>query len=46
MDLKAPAEHVKAEVMARMLAWNGITQFLADTGVVSKPLPRFSNSFK
>lgn len=46
IDLKQPAEHVKAEVIGRMLAYNSLTKFLQDTKLVNRPLKEFNNPFR
>lgn len=46
VDTKQPAEHVKAEIIGRTLAYNSIVQFLNNSRVVSRPLPVIKNPFK
>lgn len=46
IDLKQPAEHVKAEVIGRMLAYNSLTKFLNDTKLVNRPLKEYKNPYK
>lgn len=46
LDLKAPAEHLKAEVIGRMHAYNGLAKFLQDTKIINKPLKEIKNPFK
>lgn len=46
IDLKQPAEHVKAEVIGRMLAYNSLKKFLEDTKLVNRPLKEYNNPFK
>lgn len=46
IDIKAPAEHVKAEVIGRMYAYNGLSKFLADTQFINRPLKEIKNPFK
>lgn len=36
VDTAQPAEHVKAEVIGRMLAYDKLCEFLASSGLVSK----------
>lgn len=38
LDLKQPPEHVKAEVIGRMLAHNALKGFLESTRVVPRPI--------
>ena len=45
LDLKAPAEHVKAEVIGRMYAYNGISKFLEDCKFINRPLKEIKNPF-
>jgi len=35
VDVKQPAEHVKAELIARQLAYEGMCKFLEQTGMVT-----------
>jgi hypothetical protein len=46
VDLKQPAEQVKADIMARILAYNSITKFLNDTKMVGRPIKEITNPFK
>lgn len=46
IDLKQPAEHVKAELIGRQLAYEGLLKFLNDTRFVHRPLPENTNHFK
>lgn len=39
VDTSAPAEHVKAEVIGRKMAYDALTSFLRDTKFVSRKLP-------
>ena len=45
IDLKAPAEHVKAEIMGRMLAYNALRKFLNDTKLVNRELKEYKNPY-
>ena len=45
IDLKAPAEHVKAEIVGRMLAYNALREFLRDTKLVNRELPAYKNPY-
>lgn len=47
IDLRQPAEHVKAELIGRINAFNSMIQFLQDTKIVSnKDIKRIKNPFK
>jgi len=46
IDLKAPAENVKAEVIGRMLAYNSLKKFLDETKLVNRPLKEYINPYK
>ena len=46
IDLKQPAEHVKAELVGRINAYNSMTQFLQDTKIVSNQIKSIKNPFK
>lgn len=46
IDLKQPAEHVKAEVIGRTIAYEHLVKFLNETRFVSRPLPENTNPFK
>lgn len=46
IDLTQPAEHVKAEVIARKLAYNSIADFLNDNVLVNKPIKKVVNPFQ
>lgn len=46
IDTKAPAEHVKAEVIGRMLAYNGVTKFLSDSKFINRPVKEIKNPFQ
>lgn len=37
VDTTQPAEHVKAEVIGRMLAYNKLCEFLASSGLIKQP---------
>lgn len=37
IDTSQPAEHVKAEIIGRSLAYDRLCEFLASTGLVAKP---------
>lgn len=37
VDTTQPAEHVKAEVIGRMLAYDKLCEFLASSGLVDRP---------
>ena len=46
IDLKQPAEHVKAEIIGRQLAYKSLRDFLDSTKVVSKTLKEIKNQFE
>lgn len=46
IDLKQPAEHVKAEIIGRMHAYNALSKFLSDTKIVNKEMKPYQNPFK
>ncbi len=47
VDTTQPAEHVKAEIIGRRLAYDALTKFLGDAQFVSrKDLPDNKNPFK
>ena len=47
IDLRQPAEHVKAELIGRITAYNSMIQFLQDTKIVSnKDIKKIKNPFK
>lgn len=45
IDLSQPAEHVKAEVIARKLAYNNLADFLNTTLMVSNKIEKKKNPF-
>ena len=45
IDLKQPAEDVKAELIGRIESYNSMTRFLNDTGILTKPKERI-NTFR
>lgn len=45
IDLSQPAEHVKAEVIARKLAYNNIAEFLNTTLIISNKIEKKKNPF-
>jgi len=45
IDKKQPAEHVKAEVIARDLAYNALAEFLNETKLVGRKLQTRKNPF-
>ena len=45
IDLKQSAEHVKAEVIGRMLAYNGLSKFLGDTKLVNREMKPYKNPY-
>ena len=46
IDLKQPAEHVKAEIIGRTLAYKSLKDFLESTKVVGRPLKVIRNPFE
>lgn len=46
IDLTQPAEHVKAEVIARTKSYNALYKFLEDTRMVNRKLSTIKNPFK
>lgn len=46
IDLKAPAEHVKAEIIGRMLSYNALSKFLQETKLVNRPLKEYINPYQ
>ena len=46
IDIHQPAEHIKAEVIARMKAYETLNKFLNDTKIVSRKLSVPKNQFK
>jgi len=46
LDLKAPAEHVKAEVIGRTLAYDALAKFLRESGLVTREIKPFANPYK
>ena len=46
IDLKQPAEHIKAELIGRVKAYNSMTQFLEDSKIVSNKITSINNPFK
>jgi len=46
IDTKAPAEHVKAEILGRVYAYNALRDFLYQSHIISTPLKKLENIFK
>jgi len=46
IDLNAPAEHVKAEIIGRMHAYNALTKFLGDTKMVNRTFKPYKNPYQ
>lgn len=46
LDLTQPAEHLKAEVIGRVLAYNKLADFLNDSGIVQRKLEKVVNPFR
>jgi len=45
VDLRAPAEHVKAEIVGRTLAYNALAEFLNDTKIVGRAITQKENPY-
>lgn len=46
IDTTQPAEHVKAEVIARALAYNKLADFMNDCGLVQRKIEKVSNPYR
>lgn len=46
IDYSQPAEHVKAEVIGRVLAYNSLIKFLNDSKIVGRPLKEYKSPFR
>jgi hypothetical protein len=48
IDVKQPAEHVKAEIIGRRLAYKALYDFCEQSKLIAKPkkLPEYNNPFK
>jgi len=46
IDTKQPAENVKAEVIARMLAYNALSEFLKETRLVDREMKPYKNPYQ
>ena len=46
IDMKQPAEHVKAEIIGRMLSYNALWKFLNDTKLVNRESKLYKNPFE
>lgn len=46
LDLTQPAEHVKAELLGRISAYNSMVQFLQDSKIVSNTITRVKNPYR
>lgn len=46
LDLTQPAEHLKAEVIGRVLAYNKLAEFLNEAGIVQRKLEKLVNPFR
>lgn len=46
IDTKQPAEHVKAEIIGRVLAYNTLTDFLNSSKIISREIKRYKNPFE
>jgi hypothetical protein len=45
VDLTQPAEHVKAEIIGRTLAYNSLKDFLSSSKVISRPFKELKNNW-
>lgn len=45
IDTKQPAEHVKAEVIARTIAYDSLADFLNETMLVERKIKKNNNPF-
>lgn len=46
VDTTQPAEHVKAEIMGRTMAYNNLARFLSDSQIVGRKLAEIKTIFK
>jgi hypothetical protein len=46
IDITQPAEHVKAEIVGRVLAYNKLTEFLQDSKLVQREMKKVINPFR
>lgn len=46
IDLTQPAEHVKAEIIGRIYAYNSMAKFLGETKLVGRSIQQIKNPFK
>jgi hypothetical protein len=46
IDLTQPAEHIKAEVIGRTLAYNKLADFLNDCGLVQNKIQKVVNPYR
>lgn len=46
VDLTAPSEHVKAEIVGRKLAYNALAEFLNDTKIIGRKITKVDNIFR
>lgn len=46
LDLKQPAENIKAEIIGRTLAYNALKDFLTSTRVISRPFKELKNPWE
>lgn len=44
IDVSQPAEHVKAEIIGRRLAYDGLSKFIEQSNLVGKAKPKPENS--
>lgn len=46
IDLTQPAEHVKAEVIGRTLAYNKLADFMNDCGLIQSKIAKVVNPYR
>jgi len=46
VDTTAPSEHVKAEILGRIYAYNALTDFLNSSKIISRTLKEYKNPFE
>ena len=46
VDIHQPAEHVKAEILGRIYAYNALSDFLNSSKIISRTLKEIKNPFE
>lgn len=46
IDVTQPAEHVKAEIIGRTLAYDSLSKFVQGSKLVNRQLPDYKNIFR